>query len=354
MGEQKITYATINDVAKLAETSAATVSYVLNNNPNKSLRPETVARVMAAVEKLNYSKSAVASSLRSKKRGMVFILVPQFGNIFYTRVCESIEDILFANDIVPMFCDTRENPERERRLIESAISQRVDGIVMGPTARGWENTNVVRQLNIPLVSIGREFVSDENDGNTGNTYYVGDDSYQAGYLAGRALMKNGHTRIGFVDWEGEVTSAKDRRAGFDSAVSECVNPGIEISRKSSSMLDAETGYQLTKKLMQEFKPTAIFFGYHRLAQGGITYLQEVGYNIPEDVSVILVGTPTWASFSNVPFAVIDQNEEWIGMTAGKIVSALLEEKPSQPILTEHRHICQCVLHEQKSIKNLNG
>lgn len=80
---------------------------------------------MAAVEELNYSKNAIASGLRGKKRGMIYIIIPQFSNIYYTRVCEAIENVLFENGLVPVICDTREDPEREKRLLELAISQRL-------------------------------------------------------------------------------------------------------------------------------------------------------------------------------------------------------------------------------------
>ena len=192
MNGRKVSYATIKDVAELAETSVATVSYILSGKSEKSFRQDTVDRVMAAVEELNYSKNAIASGLRGNKRGMIYIIIPQFSNIYYTRVCEAIENVLFENGLVPAICDTREDPEREKRLLELAISQRCDGIVLGPTIRGWENTAAVRSLNIPLVVVGRELGS-PNDQKS--YYYVGDDSYQAGYLAGSVLAKGGQLTV---------------------------------------------------------------------------------------------------------------------------------------------------------------
>ena len=47
---------------------------------------------------------------------------------------------MFANDFMPMICDTREDPERRARALENAIAQRVDGVILGPTNAGWENT----------------------------------------------------------------------------------------------------------------------------------------------------------------------------------------------------------------------
>lgn len=155
--------------------------------------------MLDAARELHYTKSAVASSLRAKQRGLVSILIPQFSNIYFTRVCESVEDVVFANDFMPMICDTREDPERERRLLENAIAQRVDGVILGPTNAGWENTALLRKMNIPYVVIGRE-IAPRRDGERNDSYFAGDDSYQAGFLAGQCLAQNGHQ----AHWRGGV------------------------------------------------------------------------------------------------------------------------------------------------------
>lgn len=339
MRKSKVQFATIKDVARLAGTSVATVSYVLNKTPNKSISQETADRVRAAAEELHYKKNAIASGLRGKKQSMVYVIIPQFNNIYYTRVCETIENILYANDIIPIICDTQENPQWEKKLIDSAISLRADGIILGPTAKGWENTETVRELNIPLVCIGREFMTDED---TSGIYYVGDDSYQAGFMAGRVLAKKGHRKIGMIDWDGESVSAKDRREGFIRAVSETA-PDAEVCRETSLLLDVETGYQLTRRVYQNNSPTAIFYSYHRHAQGGISYLHEMDLKIPQDVEVIMVGTPVWANLLDTNYTTVNQHEDWIGTTAANIMVGLLDGDFTQPILSECRHICHCDL-----------
>ena len=102
MAGQKAYYATIKDVAKLAGTSTATVSYVLNGSTDRVMSPQLRQRVLDAARELHYTKSAVASSLRAKQRGLASILIPQFSNIYFTRVCESVEDVVFANYFMPM------------------------------------------------------------------------------------------------------------------------------------------------------------------------------------------------------------------------------------------------------------
>lgn len=350
MAGQKAYYATIKDVAKLAGTSTATVSYVLNGSTDRVMSPQLRQRVLDAARELHYTKSAVASSLRAKQRGLVSILIPQFSNIYFTRVCESVEDVVFANDFMPMICDTREDPERERRLLENAIAQRVDGVILGPTNAGWENTALLRKMNIPYVVIGRE-IAPRRDGERDDSYFAGDDSYQAGFLAGQCLAQNGHRRIGVVEWNGRVSSAVERDLGFYDAVREQVKLGGGMEVESSSDLSMEEGYRMTKELLRRAKPTALFFGYHRHAQGGVRYLADAGYSIPDDISVIMVGTPVWANLSSPQYHRVYQHEEWVGTTAGRILVAQIRGEAS-PLLREKRHVCPCTLLEGTSVKDL--
>ena len=346
----KIHYATIKDVANLAGTSVATVSYVLNRTPNKSIQQSTIDRVFAAAKKLNYTKSGIASGLRGKKQRMVYVIIPQFSNIYYTRVCESIENVLYENDIIPVICDTHENPDHERSLIESAISLRADGVILGPTFKGWENTAALRQLNIPLVSIGREFITDED---TSKVFYVGDDSFQAGFMSGRMLARGGHKTIGLIDWDGYANSASERRHGFIKATSE-IAPDAEVLREGSMILDVETGYRLTKKVFERRSPTALFYSYHTHAQGGIAYLHEMDLQIPGDVEVVMVGTPVWANLLGAPYTTVNQHEEWVGDTAGKIMLSLLDEAHSSMLTSEYHHVCRCDLVAHNPLTDLSS
>ncbi len=349
MGGKKTLHATIKDVAKCAGTSTATVSYVLRGDTNRPISPELRQRVLDAVQELNYTKSAVASSLRTKQRRIILILIPQFNNIYFTRVCESIEDVVFSYDFMPYICDTREEPERERKLLENAIAQRVDGVILGPSSAGWENTALLRKMNIPYVIIGRELAPSE-EREASDFYYVGDDSYHAGFLAGKYLTQKGHRHIGVIEWISRVSSAVERDMGFYDAINKQVKQGDMIV-ESSDKLSVEEGYRMTKALMERANPTALFFGYHRYAQGGVQYLTKAGYSIPEDISVIMVGTPAWADMSSPRYNRIYQHEEWVGTTAGQILMAMIHGEQS-PLLVEKRHVCPCTLLDGTSVKDL--
>lgn len=351
--QRKAKYATIKDVAQLANTSTATVSYVLKDDSDRVVSDELRNRVLAACKELNYTKSSVASGLRGNSRGLVTILIPQFSNIYFTRICEKIEDVCISENIIPMFCDTREEPERERRILEHTISQRTDGIIIGPTSEGWKNTEMVRQLGIPLVTIGRNIVPDEinHNDNADSLYFVGDNGYEAGFLAGSTFAEFGHKRIGMIDWDGNVSSAIDRRKGFYDALRKSNKNGINISVESSKSLDVEMGYEMTKRLLSKGMPTAIFYGFHRLAQGGILYLREMGLSIPNDISVMMIGSPAWAQLSIPQISTIRQREEEIGTIAGEILMALISGSDNELLKTK-KHILSCEISGYNSIKRI--
>ena len=95
----------------------------------------------------------------------------------------------------------------------------------------------------------------------------------------------------------------------------------------------------------------LFRSYHSYAQGGVRYLAEMGLSVPEDISVIMVGTPAWAQFSSPKYHTIYQSEDWVGSTAGRILMAQLQGEES-PLLAKKRYICPCQLIEGNSVKDL--
>lgn len=348
MNQKKVQYATIRDVAKLANTSTVTVSYVLSGNTSRPVSRELRERVFAAAEQLHYSKSAVASSLKGKKRGLIAVLIPQFNNIFFTRVCNSIEDVALASDMITMVCDTRDSPQRERKIIELAISQRVDGIIIGPTREGYKNTELLRRLEIPFVSVGRRL-----EGHTEpDYYYVGSDNFWAGYLGGEHLTQNGHKNFALIEWESDLSTVRDRKAGFSQAISSCICAGGEYIVRSSRELTVESGYNLTKELLSQHHPTALLYTHHRLAQGGIIYLQEAGVKVPENISLIIIGTPAWGQLATPPYTMINQHEDRIGTTAAELLLSLMSGDTASPLLRQRQHLFPCELLVRGSVKNL--
>jgi DNA-binding LacI/PurR family transcriptional regulator len=197
-------YATIRDVALAAGTSVATVSYVLTKAPtapiSDELQPAFWRRRTVSITAKTSSRPAFAAKAADRRRR-----IPQFSNIYYTRLCIAAENEFYRQGIIPMICDSNELVEQERCAVLNAISLRVDGVIIGPTAGGWKNVALLRQKGIPCVIVSRSLLPPEGTDDAYEDFFVGDDSYGGGFLGGSHLVQNGHREIGFVEWHSLVS-----------------------------------------------------------------------------------------------------------------------------------------------------
>ena len=139
-------YVTLKDVAKRAGTTAATVSYVLNGTGKRYISEEMRQRVEQAASELGYVKSSAASSLKGKKRKIIAVLVPQFSNQFFTELVLGVEEIADRYGYILSICNTFDDPEREKEIINRTQSQRVDGYIITPSQEGEKSTWPIRKV----------------------------------------------------------------------------------------------------------------------------------------------------------------------------------------------------------------
>lgn len=277
---------TLKDVAELAHTSTATVSYVINGGTGRYVSEELRQRVVSAAKELNYVKSALASGLKGKRRGVIAVTVPQFENIFFTRLVLAVEKIATEQGFLVTVSNTYDDPSLEKKVIESLIQQRVDGIILIPTNQSEASFENIRRAGIPVVIAERPLFDGDYD-------YVRMDNFEAAYLLTRSLLDHGHRDIGFVTWEAAASSLQDRLKGYQAALQE---KGIPFHPEYvyQGEYHLEEGKRMTKELLEQHPElTAIVYGQHAHAQGGLMAIREQGIRIPEDLSVAVLGDPDW-------------------------------------------------------------
>lgn len=338
-------YATLKDVAERAGTTAATVSYVLNETKGRYISEDMKKRVLEAAEELNYVKSSVASSLKGKKRKMIAVLVPQFANQFFTRIVLAIEKVADQYGYILSTCNTFDDVKREKEILSRMQQQRVDGYIIIPTKDGTKNTKQLRQVEIPMVVVDRSLE------NVKDYFWVTTDNYQCGYMGTQHLIDNGHEHIAYIGWDSGIPDLVARQVAFYKALEE---NGIE---KEKSMVvngefTEEAGYQMTKELLEGHKEiTALFYGYNIQAKGGVQYLREQGMQAGKDISVVLIGSPEWASVGNNSYTHVDQRDYQLGTTAAKLLFEILN---SEQKVKSKRILLDCFLVEGNSVKNITN
>src|SRR5690625_4553962 len=140
---------TIYDVAREANVSMATVSQVVNGNPN--VKPTTRKKVLETIEELGYRPNAVARGLASKKTTTVGAIIPDISSIFFSELARGIEDIATMYDYNIILSNSDQNKDKEVQLINTMLEKQVDGILFMGGNIGEEHVNTFASSSAPVV-----------------------------------------------------------------------------------------------------------------------------------------------------------------------------------------------------------
>ncbi len=337
-----VKHPTVRDVAELAGTSIATVSYVLNDSKERYIANETRKKVLAAAKELNYVKSAIASSLKGKKRGIIAVLTPQFENPFFVSIFTYIEKTVNENSFVLSICNTFDEPKRELEILERMAALRVDGYLIIPTHEGTKNTTYIREHGLPFVAIERPLdgISDYD--------FISSDNFSAAYKLTQHIIDCGHRKIALVYWDTPISNLGERYEGFKKA---CMDNGLPYEEnlvKIANILTHEEGARLTKDILSDNSITAVIFGQYILAEGGIKFLKSQNVKIPDRLSVAIFGRPKWIEMNEICYTCVSQPGKEMGKLAAEILFSKLQltQQPSDYIQTK----LDCTLHIGESVK----
>ena len=162
--------ATMNDVARVANVSIATVSHVINGT--RFVSAERVERVQAAMQQLGYTPDATARSLRVGRTDTIGLVIPDNSNPFFAALARWIEEAGFEAGYTTILANSNERPDREHRYVSTLVSKRVDGLILSPS-RGDHGTlaRLLANAGTPVVVVDREaelpnadFVMYDNEG----------------------------------------------------------------------------------------------------------------------------------------------------------------------------------------------
>ena len=338
--ENKPPAATIKDVAKKAETSIATVSYVFSNK-ERYLRPELRERVLQAANELGYVKNAAASSLKGKWRGIIAVLVAQFGNTFFTRMCVDVESIARQEGYVVTLCNSDEDVAQERLILERLIAQRIDGCILCPALSREDNAALLRHHQIPYVILERSFPASFAQHN-----FVGHDNFQSGYLATRHLLEAGHRRIAFSGWDSPIPNVRERVDGYRAALREYDIPP-EQEMVLLDELSEEAGRRMGAQLLAA-GVTAVVLGQHDTAKGTLLHFQDMGVRWPDDISLVLIGTPEWAGMLRPGLTCIQRPGQQMGREAAALLFETMRSRNHQPV----QKVFPCCVLEGQSVRKV--
>ncbi len=268
---------TLRDIAAATGFSINTVSHALKDKPDISAATKSLIRQTA--ESLGYIVNISASSLRSGRTRTLAIILGDISNPHFAISVKQIEADIRKLGYTAIILNTDEDPALEHQAIVTALSQKVDGIIICPTQDSPDNIRFILQSGIPFVLLGRYF-----PGLPVNSVIA--DDRQGGLLATTYLLEQGHRRILFLNGPTFISSADERLAGYRQALNNFqVRENADLVR-TISITAGKDIEQMRRILLGSPDYTAVLAFSDLIALEVIDILAEEGRRVPEDVSVI--------------------------------------------------------------------
>lgn len=312
--------ATIGDVARAAGVSVSTVSKALNGR--YGISAETAARVAEIAGQLGYESSLVASSMRSRRTGVIGVLIPDF-EPFSTEVLKGVAHGLRGTRYeVLAYSGTRQNGSTgwERRSLSRLSGSLIDGaILVTPSVLDVAT-------DVPIVAI---------DPHTGPTDIptVESDSFEGALQATSHLIELGHRRIGYVAGRPDLRSSRLREAGYRQALADS---GLEFDHTlvRVGLYEQDISRQTaTEMLTMPDRPTAIFAANDLSGIAVMQAAHELGIDVPGSLSVVGFDDIPEAARTSPQLTTVRQAMQPLGTIAAEILMTLLEGG-----IPESRHV----------------
>ena len=310
----------MKDVAELARVSVSTVSHVMNGT--RRVSEETRGDVLAAVEELSYKPNLLAKGLKTRRTYTIGLLIPDIQNSFFTSVVRGVEDVALSCGYHLFLCNTDEDPGREEEYITELAKKRVDGLMVAPSARRGSHFGRLRDEGMPFVFLDRDVEGVDAD-------VVSVDNRTGMRLIAEHLVGLGHQRIGMISGPLDKASGYERHLGLRDALADL---GVELEDSLVRFGDFRTsgGREGAGELLDlPSPPTALVTANNQMTLGALLTVNEMGLDVPGDLSVVGFDDPEWAPLTGPPLTTLAQPIYEMGVRAARMLLEGIEDGPDE-------------------------
>ena len=255
----------MQDIARLANVSVATVSRVINNNDN--VKEETRNRINRIIKENNYYPNLIARNLSKNENNTIGVIIPDIKNLYFASIMDGIVNEANKKELNIILGCTNESFRLQKKYIELFIEQRVKGIIIAVTQNSYDKVEFFEQISskIPLVLIDRK-INRQMPG-------VFFENFYSSYGVIEKFIKNNRKKIGFLAGPQTISTAKERLEGYKKALKDY---NIKCNEKLILYGDftLESGYDLGKKILKR-KIDAIYISNNSMTLGFLKALKEL-------------------------------------------------------------------------------
>lgn len=277
MGKRNPAQVTLRDIAEATGVTINTVSHALKDKPDISV--ETKQRIRLVAEEMGYVGNALAGSMRTGCTRMIALILGDIANPNFAVVAYDAERTARKAGYHTILYNTEENPELELQAIRSALAQKADGLIICPTQQSRRNLNYLKRCGVPFVLVGRCFDGEDLPGT------VMDDE-TGGLLATRHLLNAGHKRIVLLEGPDYISSAAQRRRGYERALHEA---NVPLDPALICPVEVSTGgcsRAIDSLFARHIAFSAVFAFSDLLALEAVSALNRHGLQVPRDISMV--------------------------------------------------------------------
>jgi len=264
----------IQDIARLANVSVATVSRVINNNNN--VKEETKERINQIIKENNYYPNIIARNLSKNENNTIGVIVPDIKNLYFASIMDGIVDEANNRNLNIILGCSNENFKLQKKYIELFIEQRVKGIIIAVTQNSYDKINFFDQISskIPLVLIDRKI-----DKQMPGVFF---ENFYSSYGVIEKFIKHGKKKIGFLAGPQTISTEKERLDGYKKALKD---NGIKYDKELVlyGNFTLESGYNLGKEILKR-EINAIYISNNSMTLGFLKALKELNIN-PESMEI---------------------------------------------------------------------
>ncbi|MBA7545444.1 HTH-type transcriptional repressor CytR [subsurface metagenome] len=275
---------------------------------------------------MHYEPNAIALSLRSKSSKTIGVIVPQFVHFFFSSVISGIEEVAYESDYTVIICQSNEDYEKEKNIIHTLMSKRVDGVLasVSKTTTNFDHFVELIKSKIPVVFYDRVL-------NIPQTDRVIVDDFAGAYKAVEHLIKMGCKRIAHLATSQDLLIGRNRKAGYLQALKD---HDIEVNEEVILRCDTDKHAQkcIPYLLTLQNRIDGIFAVNDLTAITAMSIIKRSGYKIPEDIAIVGFSNSMYSSMTDPPLTSVEQQ----GFEMGKRASKLLFDRIDSDEVIEAR------------------
>lgn len=292
--------ATIKEIAKRLNVSVSTVSRALHNHPSIGIQTKTQVQKLAA--ELNYEPNQAAISFKQGKTFTIGVILPNLGEEFFSVAINGIEDMATRNQYTVLVGQSRDDVDRERKLVETMRKHRVDGLVvsLSKNTTSYEHFEALKKYGIPVVFFDR--VPDSAD-----SYSVSCNLKDSSVQLVDWLVQQGHKQIGFIKGPDTMLPSQERLNGYWDGLAK-----NNLTRDDGYVVQTDLTKEKTTEAIKQLlalkkRPSAIIAFNDYIALDAIKFARQQGLKINKDIFFVsYANLPMTSYMDEPPLASVEQ------------------------------------------------